>query len=202
MQARARMALMGVATLVLLAAVAVVLLVDAGPGSRASSDGFAGSLRPEIPPKDFRLRDEWGRAVSLSDYRGRVVILTFLCATCRQTCPVIASQIRGALDDLDGEVPSLAVSVDPAGDTPRNARRFLRRRGLTGRMRFLLGSRRQLRPVWRDYAIQPQGDGSEHSAYVLLVDRSGRQRLSFPFDKLTPEGLAHDVRLLREEAPS
>jgi protein SCO1/2 len=118
-------------------------------------------------------------------------------SSCQDTCPVTATQIRGALDDLGHDVPALAVSVDPANDTPASARTFLIRRSLTrDRMRFLLGTRAQLAPVWKAYGIQPQGNGFEHSAYVLLIDRRGRQRVSFPVDQLTPEGLTHDIRKL------
>jgi protein SCO1/2 len=170
------------------------------PGDRApalGTSGFAGSLRPAVPPQDFTLRDQDGRRVSLSDFRGQVVVLTFMYSTCQDTCPVTATQIRGALDDLGHDVPALAVSVDPANDTPASARTFLFKRSLTrDRMRFLLGTRAQLAPVWNAYGIQPQGNGFEHSAYVLLIDRRGRQRVSFPIDQLTPEGLTHDIRKL------
>ncbi len=135
----------------------------------------------------------------LSALRGHVVVVTFLYTTCRDTCPIAAQQIAGALDRLGHDVPVLAVSVDPAGDTPARARRFLVARRVTGRMRFLLGSRAELAPVWRDYGIRPQGAGFEHSAYVLALDRRGRQRVSFPVEQLTPEGLAHDLRLLEAE---
>jgi protein SCO1/2 len=102
-----------------------------------------------------------------------------------------------ALDDLGHDLPALAVSVDPANDTRLNARRFLNRQGLTGRMRFLLGTRAELAPIWKAYAIQPQGKGFDHSAYVLLIDGTGSQRIGWPVDQLTPEGLANDLRLLR-----
>lgn len=198
MPARLRFALMVAASLVIAGALAVVMLVDAREPARGS--GFAGSLRPAIPPQDFTLADQDGRRVSLRDLRGRVVVLTFLYSTCRDTCPLTATQIRGALDDLGHDVPTLAVSVDPANDTPARAQRFLDRRGLVdGRMRFLLGARADLEPVWRAYGIRPQGDGFEHSAYVLLIDRRGRQRVSFPVDRLTPEGLTADIRRLEAE---
>jgi protein SCO1/2 len=63
-------------------------------------------------------------------------------------------------------------------------------------MRFLLGSQAQLAPIWKAYGIQPQAKGFEHTAYVVLVDAKGIQRIGWPVDKLTPEGLAHDLRLL------
>jgi protein SCO1/2 len=195
MPVRARLALLVGATLVLLAALAIV--VFAGSADRSSGQGFEGALRPKgIPPADFALRDQDGRAVRLSDYRGRPVILTFMYSTCRDTCPLTAQQIRIALDQLGADVPTLAVSVDPANDTPLNAKRFLAKQSLTGRMRFLLGDRAQLAPIWKSYFIQPQGKGFDHSAYVLLIDRRGVQRVGWPVDQLRPEGLAHDLRLL------
>lgn len=195
---RVHLSLVVVGTLVLTAI--VLLLLTGGTSSRHEPPGFAGALRPEIPPQDFRLRDQDGRVASLSDYRGRVVILTFLYTTCRDTCPVMAQQIRGALDDLPEPVPALAISVDPANDTPRRARAFLLRQHLIGRMRYLLGSAHDLARVWRAYGIQPQMHGREHSAYVVLVDQRGRQRIGFPADRLTPEDLAHDVRRLTAAA--
>ena len=186
------------------AAVAGVSLADRGDSARpaGAGDGFRGALRPRgVPPKDFSLRDQDGRLASLASYRGEVVVLTFLYSTCKDTCPIQADQIRGALDDLGSAAPpALAVSVDPAGDTPERARAFLLKRRLTGRMRFLLGTEAQLEPVWRAYAVQPQSEEFEHSAYVLLIDKAGRQRIGFPVNRLTPEGLAHDIRLLAEES--
>jgi len=200
MPARVRIALFVTAVLALGAAALVTVLARPG-GEGSAGSAFAGAQRPAIPPQDFRLRDQDGRAVSLRDYRGDVVVLTFLYTTCRDTCPLTATQIRGALDDLGEDVPALAVSVDPVNDTPERARRFLFKRGLAkDRMRFLLGSRAQLQPVWKAYGIRPQGEAFDHSAYVLLVDRRGRQRIGFPVEQLTPEGLAHDIRRLQAEA--
>jgi protein SCO1/2 len=200
--ARIRLALVVAALLALAAAAGVTVFARSGGGSdEPGQAGFAGAVRPAIPPQDFRLRDQDGEPVSLRALRGRVVVLTFLYTTCRDTCPLTATQIRGALDDLDGDVPALAVSVDPANDTPDRARRFLFQRGLAkDRMRFLLGSRDQLAPVWRAYGIRPQGAAFDHSAYVLLVDKRGRQRVGFPVAQLTPEGLAHDIRRLQAES--
>ncbi len=199
MPARLRLALFVTATLALVAALGVTLF--GRPAARDGGVAFAGSVRPEIPPQNFRLRDQDGKAVSLRQFRGRVVVLTFMYTTCRDTCPLTATQIRGALDDLDHDVPALAVSVDPVNDTPALAKKFLFQRGLGhDRMRFLLGSRRQLQPIWKAYGIQPQGKGFEHNAYVLLVDRHGRQRIGFPVQQLVPEDLAHDIRRLQAEA--
>jgi protein SCO1/2 len=199
MPARLRLALVVFATLVVLGAGGVILL--AGRHDQpALANGFAGSLRPAIPPKDFTLQDQDGRAVSLRSLRGRVVILTFMYSTCRDTCPVTAQQIRGALDDLGHDVPALAVSVDPARDTRDSAQAFLVKQSLSGgRMDFLLGRRAQLQPIWRTYGIRPQGNGLR----PLGLCARPRPRLApareLPVAQLTPEGLAHDVRKLEGE---
>jgi protein SCO1 len=186
----------------------LALIATAGSGGVSlPSNGFAGALRPPaMPASDFTLVDQDGRAVAVRSYRGQVVVVTFMYSTCQDTCPITAQQIRGALDDLPHDVPTLAISVDPVNDTQVNMRSFLVRQHLSGRMEFLRGTASELGPVWRAYGIQPQGPGRglgfDHSAYTILLDQRGRQRIGFPTDKLTPEGLAHDIRRLQAERPA
>jgi protein SCO1/2 len=196
-----RLALMVFASLAILAAVGVVVFARPEKAPPLGAGGFAGALSPpDIPPKDFTLTDEDGKRVSLPGYRGHVVVLTFMYSTCQDTCPVTATTIRGALDELGHDVPALAVSVDPAHDTPDTAEAFLVKRGLSaGRMHFLLGTRAQLQPVWKAYGIQPQGNGFEHTARVVLIDKRGRQRVAFPVEQLVDRDLAHDIRKLEGE---
>src|SRR4029079_18342618 len=96
------------------------------------------------------------------------------------------------------DVPAYAVSVDPTNDTPASARAFLSRNHMTGRMHFLLSPSNTLEQIWTQFGIRPQENKLEHTAYVVLLDSTGRQRIGFPFDKLTPEGLAHDLRRLEQ----
>jgi protein SCO1 len=204
MPARVRLALMVFASLSILAAGGVIVFARPDRPTVVGASGFAGAVSPpDIPARDFTLRDEDGKEVSLRQYRGKVVVLTFMYSTCQDTCPVTATTIRGALDDLGHDVPTLAVSVDPVNDTPDNAEAFLLKRGLSnGRMHFLLGTRAQLAPVWKAYGIQPQGKGFEHTARVLVLDKEGRQRVAFPSEQLVDRDLAHDIRKLEAEPAS
>ncbi len=70
---------------------------------------------------------------------------------------------------------------------------------MTGRLAFLNGSEPTMRTVWHHYAIQPVEGPISHSSYVLLIDRRGYERVGFAADQLTPEGLAHDIRVLEGE---
>ncbi|CAN5459165.1 hypothetical protein BH20ACT17_BH20ACT17_04750 [soil metagenome] len=185
-----------------LTAIAALLLFAAGDRA-AGGSAFSGATRPpDIPPARFDLPDERGRMVRLSALRGKPVVVTFLYTTCEDTCPLTAAQIRGALDELGHDVPVIAVSVDPANDTPASARSYSFKQKLNGRMRWVLGDAGELQRIWRAYGVQPQGEGREHSASTVLLDGAGRQRVGFATDVLTSSGLAHDIAALEREQTS
>jgi protein SCO1 len=223
MSQRSRILLLASLTTVVLVFALVVLLDRPAPRSSTSSaaaaaravaenaqasTGFDGALLPRgVSAPDFTLTDQSGRRVSLSQYRGRVAILTFLSSTCHPTCPLIAQQIRGALDEMSAHpipahpIPVLIISANPTADTPAAVRRFLGEAALDGRVEYLTGSPSELRAVWRAYDIVPSqlGDAeSPHAAAVLLIDRAGQKRDLFQVEQLTPEGLVHDIRKLED----
>jgi protein SCO1/2 len=201
--ARLRLTLVVAVACLVIALAVVVLLGDGGDGTvdAAGPTGLHGGVRPpQARAIDFRLHDQDGQLATMSAYRGGTAIVTFMYSTCQDTCPLTAQQIRGALDDYGHDVPVLAISVDPSGDTPLHVKRFLVKQHLTGRMRFLIGTRAQLAPVWRAYGIQPQGQGYEHTASTVIVDANGRQRVGYLTDQLTPEALADDLRVLSDDA--
>ncbi len=205
-------ALAALAALVLAGALVVIVASSSGSGSTASRTGTAGaSAGPEsgfdgapfprgIPAPDFTLSDQYGRSVSLGEYRGRVVLLTFLYSTCGATCVLIAQQIRGALDEMQeahARLPAvLIVSADPTADLPANVKRFLAGESLTGRAQYLMGTPAQLRSVWHAYGVKPASVGRQEFdeyAPVLLIDPAGEKRVLFESEELTPEGLSHVV---------
>jgi protein SCO1/2 len=172
-------------------------------GVKGPRSPFKGALRKPVPAADFALRNQNGRLVRLARLRGKVVILTPMYTACQTSCPLVAQQIRAAIDDLPradrSAVEALALSVDPAHDTPTSARRFIRTRRVTGYLDFLLGSPDELRPIWSAYGFARQLETREHNSLVVLIDRRRRQRVGFPVGFLTPEALTHDLRILLQE---
>jgi len=167
----------------------------------AADNAFAGALMPEgLPAPDFELANQEGERVSMRSLRGQPVLVTFLYTHCEDTCPAQAQTARGALDDLGHDLPVLAIAVDPPNDTAQSARKFLAEQRATGRIDFVLGTRAELRPVWRGFAIRPQSVTAEHNARFTLVDARGFQRVGYPGSEATPERLAHDLALLEREA--
>jgi cytochrome oxidase Cu insertion factor (SCO1/SenC/PrrC family) len=191
----------------LLAGIVLILVTNRGsaePTAPVTHSPFAGpTMPPNLRAHDFTLTDQFGRRVSLAADRGKVVVLTFIHSLCHDTCPFMVEQIKGALNDLPDNgrnVPAIGVSVAQAEDTVHNRRAFLAKHDMTNRLEFLNGPLPTMRRIWHEYAIQPVTPKIDHSTFVLLIDKRGYERVGFAADQLTPEDLAHDIRVLERES--
>jgi protein SCO1 len=204
---------------VAVAATAVLGVVATGRGgdekrspgqALAGSAVFRGGQLPRgiyrRPAPRVRLRDVRGGSLDTRDLRGRPYALTFLYVNCPDVCPLIGDEIARALELLGSrarDVAAVAVSVDPKGDAPEAVRAWIRGHRLPGNFHYLIGSERQLRPVWDAYYAAPQIPGrpeSTHSASIWLVDAAGRWRTKFSAGiPVAPNDLAHDFRVLLRE---
>jgi protein SCO1 len=94
----------------------------------------------------------------------------------------------------------LGVSVDPRGDTPAYVNAFIAGHGMTGHLEYLLGTRRQLAPVWREYAVavlpDPGTDVVGHAAVLYGITASGQRLTVYSANNFTPQMIVHDVPLL------
>jgi protein SCO1 len=164
--------------------------------------GLAGRAAPHI-----RLDDARGGMFDTRSLAGKPYLVTFLYANCPDVCPLIGAQLRDTLAQLGGDarrVGVVAVSVDPRGDTPAAVRAWLLRQREPHQFHYLVGTRRELAPVWRAWYAAPQIPGdpeSAHTAIVWVVDARGRLAAKVaaggPFNS---RGLAHDMRSLLTSA--
>lgn len=183
-----------------------------GDGADASSDGGRFAIAEPLPdglagrpaPR-IRLRDARGGTFDTRALAGTPYLVTFLYANCPDVCPLIGEQIRGALERLGPDahrVAVVAVSVDPRGDTADAVRVWLRRHREPPQFHYLIGSERELAPVWKDWYAAPQIAGnpeSAHTAIVWLVDRRGRLTAKLAAGVAFDAGdLAHDIATLLE----
>jgi cytochrome oxidase Cu insertion factor (SCO1/SenC/PrrC family) len=155
-----------------------------------------------LAAKSFSLTDQNGRRVTLTSYRGHVVILTFIHSLCQDDCPFMVEQIKGALNDMPAAgqgIPTIGLSVAPKEDTVANRRKFLTLHRMNARIAFVNGPPATMREIWHNYAIGPGTGRQGHSAVVVLVDKKGIERVGFGAAELTPEDLAHDLRVLEAE---
>jgi protein SCO1/2 len=178
------------------------------PGKLTASRYSGTAASPSKPAPPLKLRDALGREVNLDQYRGKAVLVTFVYTHCPDVCPLIVGNLRTAQNELGRRARGLqiiAVSVDPAGDTPGAVARFLNARLMTDRMEYLIGSRSELEKVWRDWGVVSRAsprkndpDFVEHSALIYGISAGGRIRTLYPA-QFEPAQIVHDVPILAAE---
>jgi cytochrome oxidase Cu insertion factor (SCO1/SenC/PrrC family) len=140
----------------------------------------------DIPAPAFRLVDQEGRPVSLSDLHGRVVALTFLDPVCTSDCPLIAQEFRDANTLLGSDSQRVVFVSVVANEIYRSTaviKAFDLQEGLNhmGNWLFLTGSLAALERVWENYGIvadvAPAGAMVAHSELAYLIDASGHTRV-------------------------
>lgn len=129
-------------------------------------------------------------------------MLTFIYDHCPDTCPLIVDKLRTALLMLNShshELQVVAVSVDPTGDTPKTVKAFLIKHRMLGRMDYLIGSKRELQPIWKAYEIaseaSPESREVSHTALIYGITGKGTQ-LALYDQAFEPGEIVHDVPLL------
>ena len=203
---------LSVITLALLVVLLVALLsLHNGVGGTATSNpdtsqsGLQGTDLGSVAAPDFQLKDQFGNPISLAQFKGKPVVLTFLYTHCPDVCPLTAEKLRVSMQNLGGDaqhVAVLAVSMDPKGDTAAAAQTFSRAHKLGNYFHFLIGAHDELAPVWASYSVDAQAATSSgtvsHSSAIYVIDKLGRERVLFDND-FSPVQLSADLRILLGE---
>ncbi len=140
---------------------------------------------PAHAAPDFTLVDQNGRTLSLTSFRGRVVVLEFMDPHCIDICPLVSQEFIDAYHDLGKtatRVVFLAVNVNQYFASPANMMTFSRAHSLTTipSWHFLTGATAALERVWSDYGIDviaksPRAD-IVHTSALYVIDPQGRER--------------------------
>ena len=203
---------LSVMTLALLVVLLVALLsLHNGTGGTSTSNpdtsqsGLQGTDLGSVPAPDFHLKDQFGNPISLTQFKGMPVVLTFLYTHCPDVCPLTAEKLRVSMQNLGGDaqhVVVLAVSMDPKGDTAAAAQNFSRAHKLGNYFHFLIGAHDELAPVWASYSVDAQAATSSgtvsHSSAIYVIDKEGRERVLFDNDFSSGQ-LSADLKILLRE---
>lgn len=143
------------------------------------------------PAPRFTLVDENGAPISLREFRGRPVIVTFLDPVCRSLCPLEAKQLNAVITATPkAHRPAIvAVSVNPWMQSRSVFRRDERKWRLVSGWHWAAGDYRRLAAVWKQYDVgvldrKTVIDGHtihdvSHTEAAYLVDASGHERALF-----------------------
>jgi cytochrome oxidase Cu insertion factor (SCO1/SenC/PrrC family) len=156
---------------------------------------------PHQPAPGFTLTDQAGRTLSLSDLRGKVVVLEFMDPHCTDICPIVSQEFVDAYHDLGpaaGKVVFAAVNVNQYYESVANVAAFSREHALTSipGWHFFTGPTASLRTIWRDYNIDVQAPNPNadiiHTSAIYFIDARGRAAfLASPQVDHTAKGAAY-----------
>jgi protein SCO1/2 len=152
----------------------------------------------------FSLTDHNGKARTLADFKGKLVVMFFGYTQCPDVCPTTMVEMANVMKQLgpDAEqVQVLFVTVDPERDTqallaqyvPAFDPRFL---GLYGDAQATAAVAKEFKLFYAKVEGKTAGSYTvDHTAGSYVFDRNGKIRL-FVRHGMGPEPIVHDLKLL------
>ena len=172
----------------------VVLTAAMLAGCSQTATSFMGTeLTAREPAPEFTLLDQFGEETSLRDQRGNVVALTFLYTNCPDICPLTAHSLAKAHEALGEDaarVSIIAISVDPARDTPQQVYAYSQQRNMLDKWSFLTGSEEELSALWEAYYVAVERTDNSGGAIESLGADLAREALT------SSEGLSEKAAYL------
>jgi len=191
----------------------------ARPGSAASSQqtssDAAGMSNPDLDlgtslgsrsAPDFRLMNQFGQPMSLSQFRGKVVMLSFEDSQCTTVCPLTtqsmleAKQLLGAAGE---KVQLLGVDANPDATSVADVLAYSRAHGMVNQWDFLTGPRSQLKAAWGAYniAVQIEKGQIDHTPALFVIDQQGRERKLY-LTQMAYSSIGQSAQVLADEVAS
>ena len=154
--------------------------------------------------KGFSLTDHNGKARTLADFRGKVVVLFFGYTQCPDVCPTTMAEMAAVMKELGraaDDVQVLFVTLDPERDTqellasyvPAFDKRFL---GLRGTPEQTAKTAKEFKVFVAKVEGREEGSYTvDHTAGSYVFDKEGRVRLFLRHGN-GPAPIVHDLRQL------
>ena len=188
-------------------AIVIAVLILVGAAGWQSLRATAAPPLPVLynPGGDFELPSTLGRAVSLTDFHGDVVLLNFGYTSCPDVCPTALARIRDVLHALpDAPLQPVFVTLDPERDTLDLLAPYVG--AYDARFVALTGSAAEISDAASHYHVysekrmvdSPLGYSIDHSAQIYLLDGDGRVRATFG-ESVTVPAMVTTVRQLLAE---
>jgi len=156
------------------------------------------------PVGDFVLLDRQGRAVELSRYRGKPLLVTFIYTACFQVCPTITRNLQKAVDNTVSVMGAdrfnvISIGFNQPFDSPVALSDFARQYGIhLPNWEFLSPAPAIVGELTRNFGFSYVATpaGFDHINQVTLVDAEGRIVRQVYGEKFTAADLAEPLKRL------
>ena len=185
----------------------LVLLAACTLNAWAHQAKSVGRLPTVGPAPAFTLTDQTGKRVALADHKGKVIAVTFIYATCKDTCPILTAKMatiqRKLGADFGPKVRFASITVEPEIDTPAVLGAYAEKYGANvAGWSFLTGQSAEIQDVVRRYgafAKRNKAGDVDHLFLTSLIDRKGMLRVQYLGYRFDPAEMERDLRALLSE---
>jgi protein SCO1 len=188
---------MRTAVVLMLATVTALMLAQ----SLAAPQQPSQPLPKIAPAPEFALTSQDGAEVKLTDFRGKVVAVTFIFTLCTDTCPVLTPMMSFVQDrlgsDFGEKIAFVSITVDPERDTAEVLKEYGQAFGANfAGWFFLTGSPSTIQDVTRRYGVfaaKAANGNVDHTFLTSIVDRQGILRVQYLGVRFDPEEFRRDL---------
>jgi protein SCO1 len=159
-------------------------------------------IEPPLPVPDFSLTNQQGENISLSDLRGKAVLLTFGFIHCPDVCPITLSEMRMIHEQMGSDaINYVFITVDGERDTPEVLATYFTTMRVDSFMIGMTGTEAELRQMGLPYGLDFRyGEADalgnytvEHTAGMFLLNNEGEwiRRYTYGMER---EDIVADLR--------
>ena len=158
------------------------------------------------PAPDLTLVNQFGQQMSLSQFRGKVVMLSFEDSECTTVCPLTTQSMvlaKELLGKAGSSVQLLGVDANPDAIKVANVMDYSRVHGMVNQWDFLTGSLAQLKSAWKAYNVDVQIESGQidHTPALYIIDQQGREQKVY-LTQMAYSSITQSAQVLASELAS
>lgn len=136
------------------------------------------------PAPGFTLTDQFGKSISLSQFRGKAVVLSFDDDECTTICPLTGQMLlkaKEALGSRSSDVVLLGINANPQHTAVSDVRTYSVQHGLLNHWFFLTAPPKPLESVWKKYHLEEQivNGAIDHTPAVYVIGPGGGEQMLY-----------------------
>jgi cytochrome oxidase Cu insertion factor (SCO1/SenC/PrrC family) len=172
----------------------------------ANPDLDPGSSLGNRPAPNFRLDNQFGQPMTLSQFRSKVVILAFVDSQCTTVCPLTTlsmMEARQLLGTAGDHVQLLGIDANPAATSVSDVLAYSRAHSMVNQWDFLTGSDSELKAVWKAYSVYVaivKGQ-VDHTPALFVINQQGREQKIY-LTSMAYASVGQEAEILADEAAS
>lgn len=182
--------------------------LEGAPAAGSAASGFE-LIKDGAPVPNQTFQDQDGKSVSLSDWRGDAVVVTFIYTSCPlpQFCPLMDQNFAKMQQKLKAQNNLLkahlvSVSFDPQVDTPAVLKKHATQLGADPRLwSFVTGDRDEIDKWASGFGVsisRAMNDPRDitHNLRTAILDRQGNLVQVYNGNEWTPDQVLADLRVM------